>query len=144
MASTYVYTFTKISNEIYRPFLPVTIINPINHSKITVMGLADTGADDCLFPQIIAGQLGHNLKGASAIFSSNQGIGESKVDLWKHPFKLHLLDPDRKNAVWKSEDCLIGCTDHDNVPVLLGYLTFLSNFKIVFNYLTKKVIIEIS
>lgn len=105
--------------------------------------LADTGADDCLFPKFVAEQLKHDLKGASAVFSSNQGIGETKVDIWKHPFRIQLLAPNNKDIVWKSKDCLIGCSDHDNAPILLGYLTFLSNFKFVFNYLTKKIIVEI-
>jgi hypothetical protein len=142
MPHTYVYTFTKIDNEVYRPLLPITIINPINNLHISILALADTGADDCLFPKFIAEQLKYDLKAATAVFSSNQGIGESKVDLWKHPFKIQLLDPTRKTAVWKSKDCLIGCTDHDNVPVLLGFATFLSNFRITFNYQTKKIILE--
>ena len=143
MAKTHVYSFTKIENEIYRPLLPIVIINPINNQQLALFALADTGADDCLFPKFIAAQLGHELKCDKAIFSSNQGIGESKVDLWKHPFKIHLLDPTRKAVVWKSKDCLIGCTDHDNVPVLLGVATFLSNFRITFNYQSKKIIVEI-
>lgn len=87
MPNIHVYSFTKVSNEIYRPLLPVIIINPIGGQKLTVWGLADTGADDCLFPKFVAEQLNHDLKSSSAVFSSNQGIGESKVDLWKHPLK---------------------------------------------------------
>ncbi len=64
--ATVVYSFTKVTNEIYRPFLPITIINPINLQKISMFGLADTGADDCLFPKVVAEQLGHDLKGSSA------------------------------------------------------------------------------
>ncbi|SRR5260221_4971023 len=143
MPKTYVYSFTKIENEVYRPLLPVVIINPINNKNVAILALADTGADDCLFPKFIAEQLGHELKSPTAIFSSNQGIGESKVDIWKHPFKIHFLDPTRKTVVWKSKDCLIGCCDHDNAPVLLGFSTFLANFRITFNYPTKKIIVEI-
>lgn len=140
----FVYSFTKVTNEIYRPFLPIVIINPINNAKIAVFGLLDTGADDCLFPKIIADNLGHDLKGPTAVYSSNQGIGENTVDLWSHPFKIQLLSPDRKAVVWKSKDCLIGCNEHDNAPVLLGFTSFLSHFKIVFNYPTKKILVEIN
>jgi len=87
MTNIHVYSFTKVRNEIHRPFLPIKIINPINKAHLTVLALADTGADDCLFPKFVAEQLKHDLKGSSAVFSSNQGIGESKVDLWKHPLK---------------------------------------------------------
>ena len=144
MAKTCVYSFTKIANEIYRPLLPIKIINPINNEFITVLALADTGADDCLFPKFIAEHVKHDLKGPTAVFCSNQGIGESKVDLWKHPFKIHFLDPTRKEVVWKGKDCLIGCTDHDNVHALLGFANFLCHFRITFNYPTKKIIVEIS
>lgn len=143
MAKTHVYSFTKIVNEVYRPLLPIKIINPINNEVVPVLALADTGADDCLFPKFVADQVKHDLKGPTAVFSSNQGIGESTVDLWKHPFKIHLLDPTRKDVVWKSKDCLIGCTDHDKMPVLLGFATFLCHFRLTFNYSTKKIIVEI-
>ncbi len=142
--ATHVYSFAKGTNEIYRPLLPIVIINPINKASINFWGLLDSGADECMFPKIVADNLGHDLKGSTAVYTSNQGIGENKVDLWKHPFKIQLLSPDRKTIVWKSKDCLIGCTDHDNVPVLLGYTTFLSNFKITLNYPTKKILIEIN
>src|SRR5258707_11475388 len=108
MPKTYVYSFAKIQNEIYRPLLPVTIITPISNASLTTMALADTGADDCLFPKVIADQLGHDLKGPTAIFSSNQGIGENKVNQWKHPFRMQLLDPPRMQVVWKGKDCLVG------------------------------------
>ncbi len=143
MAQTHVYSFVKVDKEIYRPLLPIVIINPINNLSQIIFGLLDTGADECLFPKFIAEQLKHDLKSDSAEFCSNQGIGETKVDLWKHPFKIQLMSPDRKTIVWKSKQCLVGCTDHDNVPVLLGCANFLCNFRITLNYLSKKIIIEI-
>src|SRR5450631_2609464 len=112
MSKTHVYSFTKIADEIYRPLLPVRIYNCTNGQSVTMFALADTGADDCLFPKFIADQVGHDLKCSTAEYSSNQGIGKDKVELWKHPFKIHLLDPLRKDVVWKGKDCKIGCTDH--------------------------------
>jgi len=87
MPHTYVYTFTKIENEVYRPLLPITIINPINNLHISILALADTGADDCLFPKFIAEQLKYDLKAATAVFSSNQGIGESRLIFGSTPSK---------------------------------------------------------
>jgi hypothetical protein len=107
------------------------------------LALLDTGADACVFPKTIPETLGYNLKDPNAPHSINQGIGENKVELWKHKFKLELLSPDRKSVVWKSKECLIGCVDHNNVPPLLGFESFLCNFRITFNYSTKKIIIEV-
>ena len=140
---TYVYSFVKINADVYRPLVPIVIINPLNNLSIAILGLIDTGADDCLFPKVVADTLGHNLKGNTALFCENQGIGQNKVELWKHPFKIQLLSPDRKTVCWKSKECLVGCTDHDNVHPLLGFANFLCDFRITFNYATKKIIAEI-
>ena len=56
-------SFTKLSpNDIARPWLSVTIINPHSGKKINVLGLIDTGADECALPATYANILGHNLQ----------------------------------------------------------------------------------
>lgn len=75
MSDTHVYSFIKDNAGVYRAIFPIKIINPTNNKAISVRALLDSGADDCLFPKFIADNLQYDLKGANAIFSSNQGIG---------------------------------------------------------------------
>lgn len=51
--------FTKLSSDdISRPWLPVTIINHHSNKKVKVLGLIDTGADECALPASYAAILG--------------------------------------------------------------------------------------
>ena len=55
--------FAKLGpDDIPRPWLPVTVINPHTNKKIRVLGLIDTGADECALPASYAIILGHNLQ----------------------------------------------------------------------------------
>lgn len=139
----FVFSFTKISDEVIRPLVPIRVINPFTNQRIDVIGLLDTGADDNLFPEFIASNTGHNLKASGVISNINQGVGQSQVPTWKHTFIIELLSPDRTKIIWKSKQSLISCVDHNNAPPLLGCSGFLINMKITFNYTTKKIIIEI-
>ena len=73
-----IYPFYKISNELFRPWIPVTIINPANNKFIKVFALLDTGADHCVFPKLVADQLGLDLKGAALSSEIMQGLERPK------------------------------------------------------------------
>jgi hypothetical protein len=80
MPNVQVYSFTKINNEIYRPFLPIMVINPVNNISIgPLMALAVTGADDCLFPKFMAGLVGHDLKGPPQFSHQIKELGKLKL-----------------------------------------------------------------
>lgn len=143
MPQTFVYPFTKMGEGIYMPLVPVVLHNPIDNAATSVMALLDTGASDCVFPQYIADYTKHNLKADGVESSITQGVGDSKVKTWKHTFNIHLVSPDKRQVIWKSKNIMVGCLDHNSAPPLLGWTCFLSNFKITFNYPTKKIIIEI-
>ena len=140
--ATWVYPFHKITDEIYRPWIPVQIINPNNNQLITVLALLDTGADHCVFPKFVAEQTKLDLKGDAISSETMQGLAESKIEVWKHSFKINLMSPDRKNIVWKSKEMIIGCVEHDNIPPILGFSNFMCHFKVTFNHATKKIIID--
>ena len=56
------YPFTiTIQEDIARPYLPITIINPENQRTLNVFALIDTGADECAFPASFAEPLEHNV-----------------------------------------------------------------------------------
>ena len=55
--------FTQLSpGDTPRPWLPVIIINPHSGKQMHVLGLIDTGADECALPAAYADILGHNLQ----------------------------------------------------------------------------------
>lgn len=140
--ATQVYPFFKISNEIFRPWVPIVITNPANNISISVMALLDTGADHCVFPKFVADNLGIDLKGAALETEIMQGLAEQKIEVWKHNFKINLQAPDKKTCIWKGKECIIGCVDHDNIPPILGFSNFMCHFKISFNYATRKILID--
>lgn len=140
--ASYVYPFYKISDEIIRPWIPIQIVNPVNHKQIDLFALLDTGADHCVFPKFVTEQLGLNLKENHCGCDTMHGLTGNGIQIWKHNFKVELLSPDRKKAIWKGRETQIGCVDHDNIPPILGFSNFLCHFKISFNHSTKKIIID--
>lgn len=140
--STWVYPFHKISNEIYRPWIPIQVISQKTGAMISVLALLDTGADHSVFPKMAADQTKLDLKADAVATDKMTGLAGTMIDLWKHEFKIHLMSPDWKNAVWKSKQIEIGCVDHDVIPPILGFSNFMCDFKITFNHATKKVIIS--
>lgn len=143
MPKTQIYPFIDNGNGVYRPFVPIRIINPLDNINILLYGLLDTGADECIFPKFICEATNHNLKGEGVISSDSQGVGQGSVTNWKHTFIIELLTPDKKTVFWRSKQNLIGCLDHDSAPPLLGFKNFMVNFRITFNYPTKRIIIQL-
>ena len=58
------YPFYKGPDGILRPWVTINIINPATNITMSIMALLDTGADKCVFPKVVADQLGLDLKGA--------------------------------------------------------------------------------
>ncbi len=140
--ATWIYPFYKITDEIFRPWIPIQIINPKNGRFINTMALIDTGADHCVFPQIVTGETGLDLKTDAISSEEMQGLAAEKIAIWTHSFRVYLLSPNRKDILWKSKDLVVGCVEHDNIPPILGFSNFMCNFKITFNHATKKIMID--
>ena len=137
-----VYSFTKNQTGLLYPLVPIVIIHPSNPAIMwQEMALLDTGADNCLFPKHISDAMRYDLK--SGIHTVSKGVSKNPVETWAHPFRVLLYCNQRKNIIWRSKEVNIGCVDHDSNPPLLGCASFLCNFKITFNYPTKKILIEI-
>ena len=143
MPETFVYPFIKLNSGVLRPMVPVLIENPFTKQSTTVMALLDTGADTNCFPAYIPLSTGHDLKNPDAETSINSKIEGTTTQIWRHTFRIHLLDTVTKKTVWKTQHVLVDCVDHDNMPPLLGCIGFLSELKITFNYKTGKIIIEL-
>lgn len=143
MGRKYFYPFIGTGNT-YRPFIPVRIRNPFEEDAyIDVQALLDSGADSCVFPHFVAEATFHNLKADAAIRYVSQGVGQTSVTVYQHTFVLELFDQRQKTIIWKSKPQLHGCVDHDEIPALLGFNDFMSQFIITFNYKTKITTLEI-
>ncbi len=125
-----------------QPSVPIRLTNPVNGKKsIITYALLDTGADGCLFSGDIAEKVGHSLQGRGVKSKVNIGIGQFKLAVYKHSFRIELLCPEQKDVVWTSEPLLIDCSDAEPM-VILGMDEFLKNFKITFDYPNEEVTLE--
>jgi predicted aspartyl protease len=116
--------FVKLSpNDIARPWLPVTIINPHNNGKMRVRGLIDTGADECALPASFAALLGHNLAAGT---SKEVNTGNGKTIAYAHTIRIEIPD-------FTTQDVLIDFMPNLYVP-LLGTRSFLCNFILTIDY----------
>jgi hypothetical protein len=137
------YPFACTGN-VCRPFIPVRIRNPFEEDAyLDLQALLDSGADSCVFPQFAAEATLHNLKADAVIRYISQGVGQTSVTVYQHTFIIELFDQHQKNIIWKSEPQLHSCIDHDEIPPLLGFNDFMSQFVITFNYRTKMTTLEL-
>jgi len=116
--------FTKFSpDDIPRPWLPLTIINPHTSKKIKIYGLIDTGADECALPAQFAVLLGHNLQLG---YPKEINTGNGKTLAYSHTVRIEIPD-------FAIQDTLIDFMPNLNVP-LVGVKSFLSNFILTIDY----------
>lgn len=124
--------FRKLSEgDTPRPWLPVTIINPSTNKKLRILGLIDTGADECALPSAYAPIIGHNLeKGIKRQIATGNGT----TTAYAHTLKIQF-------GKFITQDVLIDFMPNLNTP-LLGTKSFLSNFILTVDYQKGKFSIE--
>ena len=116
--------FTRLSaSDISRPWLQVTIINPHTDKEVNVLGLIDTGADECALPASYANILGHNLLAGKP---KDIRTGNGVTTAYAHTSRL-------KIGNFIIEETLIDFMPNLSVP-LLGTKNFLSNFVLTVDY----------
>lgn len=136
------YPFVKFPGDIYRPYIPICVVNPFANIGVRSRALLDTGADACVFPRIVTDITQHSLQGEGVLSSITRGIGGMDLKTWKHTFVIQLYTSDQKRIVWESEPELVDCVEHNNIPLVMGTKCFMEYFKITFNYPQKEVLIE--
>jgi predicted aspartyl protease len=118
--------FTKLGpDDIPRPWLPVTIVNPHTNKNLKVLGLIDTGADECALPASYAIILGQNLQLGTP---KEINTGNGKTLAYSHTVTIRIESVD-----FTTQDVLIDFMPNLHVP-LLGVKSFLSNFVLTINY----------
>lgn len=126
--------FTNCGNNIYRPLLPIRIINPHTRKGYKTLGLIDTGADDCAVPAVFAPILGHNLQaGESKVISTGNG----ETIAYAHTTKVEIYHPETEELLY-----IIDETPMDFMPnlhvTLLGVNSFLNRFILKIDYPAKR------
>lgn len=120
------------------PCLNIRIINLVNGIFVPVIGIIDTGADDCAIPAYYAGLLRHNLKkGYKKEIITGNGI----TFAYSHTTTIDILNNDDK-VVYRIEETPIDYMENLHV-VLLGVNSFLSKFILTIDYPAKKFSIQL-
>lgn len=116
--------FSRVSpDDIPRPWLPIKIINPHSGKHIRIVGLIDTGADECALPSSYAAMIGHNLQaGVSKEINTGNGI----TTAYSHAVRIEIGN-------YHIDNTLIDFMPNLYVP-LLGVKSFLSGFILTINY----------
>lgn len=126
--------FTNCGNNIYRPLLPIRIINPHTGKGYKTFGLIDTGADDCAVPAVFAPILGHNLQaGESKVISTGNG----ETIAYAHTTKVEIYHPETGESLYIIDDTPIDFMPNLHVT-LLGVNSFLNRFVLTINYPAKR------
>lgn len=127
------YHFIKAnSKDFFRPYLPITIVNPENNKELNVYALIDTGAYDCALPASFAKPLGHVLERGHA---RRIRTGNGLTRVYRHTVRI-------KAFGFSTEVLQLDFVPNLNVP-LLGVKSFLSNFILTINYPKKSFSISI-
>jgi len=110
-------------DDLPRPWLPLTIINPHTKKALKLYGLIDTGADECAVPAFYAPIIGHNLQ---AGFPKTINTGNGATVAYAHTLSFEVQGT-------KIDEVLIDFMPNLNV-VLLGTKSFLSKFILTVDY----------
>ncbi|MBE9503686.1 MAG: hypothetical protein IME96_05875 [Proteobacteria bacterium] len=122
--------FTLCAGGVYRPILPIRIVNPHTGLTHSTFGLIDTGADECAIPAAIAPILGHDLQSGETK-TVNTGNGQTLA--YAHTTSFEVYHPETVKLLYTLPDTPIDFMPNLNV-VLLGVRSFLSRFNLNINY----------
>jgi len=116
-------------NDPARPWLPVTITNPLTGQKVSAYALIDTGADACALPAYLAPMLGLRLK-SGKLKRISTGNGDAAAH--SHVVRLELPEDG-----YSTGDIHVDFMTGLSVP-LLGAEGFLSEFVLMVDYPRKR------
>lgn len=123
------------------PVLPLIISSLHSPRRLPMTALIDTGADNSLFPSIIAKLLKHKLRsGKPQKFGTASGKGKA----WRHTAEIGILTSDCKKVF-----CTISKVPIDFIqkrsafPLLLGVEGFLEKLVVTVDYPNQIVVVEV-
>ncbi len=123
------FPFLGNMDSLKRPWLPIRIINPHTGLSVKVLGLIDTGADDCSIPATFAPALGHNLvNGIPKQFKTAGGIAIG----YSHTTRIEIYDLNDR-LLYAINETPIDFMPQLHIP-LLGVRQFLDRFELHVHY----------
>ena len=111
-----------------RPFLPITLINPVTGSWCSYRGLLDTGADDTVFHVDTAQLLGIDLSNAPSTRAIGVSSGPSVIIRFAEVF-LQIANSDGDVLEWSAT---VAFAEKRGSHPLLGFAGFLQFFDAAF------------
>jgi hypothetical protein len=112
-----------------RPLLPIRVINPHTGNTQSLLGIVDTGADECCIPANYASLLGHNLHlGQPKDFNTGGGLATG----YGHTTTIEIYDYSNQ-LLFSINNVLIDYMPKLHVP-LLGVKHFLDRFELNVHY----------
>ena len=124
----YEFEFKRLTPvAVARPYISVTLSNPVARQSIMVYALVDTGADECALPASFASLLGHHReKGVQKKIETGNGMTVA----YAHTSRISMRD-------FSTDDILIDYMPNLMTP-LLGVHSFLSHFILTIDYPSQK------
>jgi hypothetical protein len=118
-----------LHNGVYRPVLPISIVNPHTGMSHKTYGILDTGADECAVPASFAPLLGHNLQAGG---TKTLLTGNGPTTAYTHTTRFEVFHP-KGGLAYTINDTPIDFMPNLHV-VLLGVKSFLSRFILHIDY----------
>jgi len=123
------FPFLGSAGDTKRPWLPIKIVNPHTNQSMKIIGLVDTGADECTIPAEFAAMLGHTLQnGASKMSNTAGGPGKG----WLHTTRIEIYNL-QDQLIYTINDTPLDFMEGLHIP-LLGVSHFLDNFQLHIDY----------
>ena len=108
-----------------RPMVPITVIGPTGSYLID--GLIDSGSDETIFPDFVAGIIGIDLSGATSL--STHGIGGTAVGVRSFDVTLRIAGSHEQHE-WSA---VVGFAPLARRTAMLGFAGFLQYFTACFH-----------
>jgi len=118
---------------VYRPILPVKIVNPHTGKSYSTRGIIDTGADECAIPAALASLLGHKQAGKTKTIGTGNGVTAA----YAHTTKFEIYHPVLGDLIYTIPDTPVDFLPNLHI-VLLGANNFLSRLVLTIDYPNKR------
>ena len=120
---------------LYKPVVPIVVHGP--GGVFGFNALADTGADQILFPSYIASYVGISLEQRNSAHVT--GVGENRVKIFFAEGLELGLQSDGQAYRWPAR---VWFSDSDDSPALLGHIDFLQFFTSIFDGKNHELMLE--
>lgn len=117
--------------------IPINLVNPNTGKSLFVMALLDTGADCCTLPSMVSRTLGLKLD-KNHESSGTTGISGEVLKTYRHELIAQVHDSTRSRIV-RTLRLTVNSLERNDIPPLMGTLSFFDQFNTSFNYLNDAV-----